>query len=441
LITGCAFIGVDRLSSRIRLCDPVAPSESRSVKLRRIPEDFRVEEVADFPVGKEGAFAVYRLTKQGLGTLEAIDALMRQWKLERRQLSWGGLKDRHAVTAQHLTIHGGPRRNLNENSLRAEYLGQGLRPFTPADIAANRFSIVLRSLGEDDLQDAESALADVARDGLPNYFDDQRFGSVSAGGEFIARPWIDGNYERALWLTFAEPHPFDRSEEKTQKQILRDHWGDWAACKAALGRSHRRSVVTFLDDRKGDFRGAWARVKVDLRSLYLAAYQSFLWNQIVADLIRENCPADSLFDMELKNGPVPFFRSLSDESRERIHAASLPLPSARLKLEPGPITDLVERTLKKHDLELRQIRVKYPRDSFFSKGWRNAAIRAEGLAWTSGDDELAQGRKRLNLQFTLPRGAYATILVKRITAGKASEEATRENESPDEIETDSPHQH
>ncbi len=385
------------------------------MKLRRVPEDFFVEELSDFPAGRDGNHAVYRLTKTGLGTLEAVDAIIQRWKIERQQMSWGGLKDRHAVTAQYLTIFRGPKRDLEQNSLGLEYLGQSHQPFTAADIQSNRFSLVLRSLGDDDVAFAEQALQEIQRSGLPNYFDDQRFGSMSAAGEFIARPWIEGNFERTLWLTFAEPHPFDRSDEKVEKQILRDHWNDWLTCKAKLSRSHRRSVVTYLCDKPTDFRGAWARVKVDLRSLYLSAYQSFLWNEMAAEYLRQACPAESLFEVALKTGPTPFFRELPDDIRLKLQQSSLPLPSARQKLDPGPVAELVEHSLKKHDLELRQIRVKYPRDSFFSKGWRKTVVRADGLKWSSGDDELAQGRRRMTLDFILPRGSYATILIKRIT--------------------------
>lgn len=393
------------------------------MKLRRIPEDFQVEEIADFPAARDGMFSVYRLSKKGLGTLDAVEAVMRRWQVERRRMSWGGLKDRHALTHQYLTIHKGPRRDLDQENLHLEYLGLSPREFTAADIRANQFSIVMRSLGDEDVARAESALAEVAASGLPNYFDDQRFGSLSAAGEFIARPWIEGNYERTLWLTFAEPHPFDRSDEKEEKRILREHWGDWLICKAKLGRSHRRSVVTYLCDKPTDFRGAWARVKVDLRSLYLAAFQSYLWNQIAAEFVRQTCPPNSVFDVTLKSGIVPFCRPLPAEVMSTLISTSIPLPSARLKLEPGPITDLVTQSLAKHGLELRQIRVKYPRDSFFSKGWRKAVVKVEGLTWSSEPDEMAQGRQKLNLQFTLPRGSYATILVKRVTLSEPDDEA------------------
>ena len=56
----------------------------------------------------------------------------------------------------------------------------------------------------------------LARDGVPNYFDDQRFGSLGASGEFIAKPWCLGDYERALWLALAEHNPHDRPGDRAE---------------------------------------------------------------------------------------------------------------------------------------------------------------------------------------------------------------------------------
>jgi tRNA pseudouridine13 synthase len=59
--------------------------------------------------------------------------------------------------------------------------------------------------------------------------------------------------------------------------------------------------------------------------------------------------------------------------------------------------------------------VKYPRDSFFSKGERPAITIPRDLKMHSDEDDLNAGRSRVTLQFVLPRGAYATIFVKRLT--------------------------
>lgn len=387
------------------------------MKIKRLPEDFEVEELTQF-ASQGGPFALYRLTKRSLGTPEAIDAVVRRWNVPRHRVSYGGLKDRHAVTSQFVTVLNGPRRNLGQNSFELHYLGQAARPFTPQEISGNRFAIVLRDLSEAVLAQALAALPEVEREGLPNYFDDQRFGSVGHSGEFIAQPWCAGNFERALWLALADPHPDDRSDERRQKEILREHWGRWRECKAALDRSHRRSVVTYLADKppdQPDYRGAFARLKVDLRGLYLSAFQSHLWNRMLARFLRRELPAERLREIELKLGPAPFFHGLDAETSARLRAAELPLPSARLHLDEGPTLALIREVLGEFGLELRQLRVKYPRDSFFSKGQRAAAVAVGKPSAQSADDELYPGRKKLSLRFDLPRGSYATILVKRLT--------------------------
>src|SRR3990170_1835326 len=88
-----------------------------SMIVKRQPEDFRVEELTDVRAGKGGPHAFYRLTKRGLDTLQAVEAIKRRWNLSGRQVSYGGLKDRYAVTSQYLTVFHGPRRGLKQQSI------------------------------------------------------------------------------------------------------------------------------------------------------------------------------------------------------------------------------------------------------------------------------------------------------------------------------------
>ena len=384
------------------------------MKIKRRPEDFEVEELARFePTG--GPFAVYSLTKRSLGTPEALDAVARRWNLSRESISFGGLKDRHALTTQRITIRGGLRRGLKQTNLELKYLGQAGRPFGPKDIEGNRFRIVLRDFSRDGEKRAKQALDELSRDPLPNYFDDQRFGSLGASGEFVGRAWCEQKYERAVWLALAEENEHDRPEDRAEKKILREKWGEWPACKAALGRSHRRSIVTFLADRPGDFKGALARINADLRGLYLSAFQSFLWNRLLASLIRDSCP--TTFEVELKSGTVPFFRGLTDPTRASLEKTVIPLPSARAKIADESLRSRIEASLKEIGLDLKSLKIKHPRENFFSRGERAATFRPAGLAGEWGADDLYPGKSKLVLKFDLPRGSYATILVKRLTEG------------------------
>src|SRR5262249_54005084 len=153
--------------------------------------------------GDRGPFVLYRLTKRGLGTIEAVEAICRRWKLPGRSVSYGGLKDRHAVTTQYLTIREGPERALRESSLELEPLGRIARPYGPNLFRGNRFKVVIRDLSSEAAGRALQAVAQLPRDGLPNYFDDQRFGSVGLSGGFVARAWLVGDHEEALRLAIA----------------------------------------------------------------------------------------------------------------------------------------------------------------------------------------------------------------------------------------------
>ena len=391
------------------------------MKLKRIPEDFQVDELSQV-TSTSGPFALYQLTKQSIGTLEVINSVVDRWKIPRRRISYGGLKDKHALTTQFITVHHGPKKPLAQRSFELEYLGQVSRAFVPADIDGNRFTITLRDMTVEEVERAETAAVDVRCDGVPNYFDDQRFGSLGSSGEWIAKPWCLGDWERTLWLALADPHRDDRSDDKKQKAILRDHWGRWCECKQALSRSHRRSIVTFLADKEAagkliDFRGAFCNLNIDLRGLYLSAFQSALWNRMLTRRLKENAAPTSVIPFELKSGPACFvsaFSSSSDSEAVPLEE-EFPLPSARGKLEEGPTLDLLNAVVAEEGLEKRQLRVKYPRDSFFSKSSRKTIIAVPDLEFEFSDDDLYPKHKKVRLTFDLPRGSYATILIKRLT--------------------------
>ncbi len=386
------------------------------MKLKQQPEDFQVEELTDVTPGGEGPFALYRLEKRGWTTPDAIQAIRRRWQLAPGRISYGGLKDRHAHTIQYLSIFHGPQRRLTHHQITLEYLGRIAEPYTSRNIRANRFQVILRDLGPEETAQARQALDEVRRDGIPNYFDDQRFGSVT-GEEFVARLMVQGRYEEALREALTAPYEYDRAAQKQEKTILRTHWGDWTTCKARLPRSHARSLVDYLVTHPADFRGALARLRPELRGLYLSAYQSHLWNRMLARWLEQHLRPDQLIHVRQRRGDVPMFRGLEEGQRRELAQLQLPLPSARVHLDPAdPRLELMRAVLAEEGLEPSQLKLKGFREMFFSKGERAALCLPAALQDEAGEDERHRGRLKLTFSCELPRGAYATLLVKRITA-------------------------
>ena len=388
------------------------------MKVKQSPEDFRVEELTDVRAGTSGEHAFYRLTKTGWTTVDALRVVARRWRIDWRRISYGGMKDRHAHTVQYVSIFRGPRRNLSHTRIAVEYLGQIGQPYTSADIRANHFAITLRDLSEAEAAAAARALESVKAVGVPNYFDDQRFGSVGLDDRFAAKHMVLGEYEEALRVALASPNEHDRAEAKREKAILNEHWGDWQACVRRLPPGHVRDLAGYLAANPGDFAGALARLRPELRGLYLSAYQSHLWNRMLAEWLRTKVPAGDLVAVRLRMGAFPMPVRLPEEVRAEWETLALPLPSARLRFDPGATWAApLQKVLDEEGLSLDQIKLRGFRKPFFSKGDRAAALRPSALEHTTEPDERHPGRRKLWLAFELPRGAYATMVVKRITAG------------------------
>ncbi len=387
------------------------------MKLKRLPEDFLVEELPVVSPGREGRFVFYRLWKRSLGTIEAIEAIRRRWNLSANQISYGGMKDRHAETVQYLTILDGPERSLQETHFEIEPLGRLTHPYSPRGFRGNRFSLVLRDLSREAAHLVAQTCADLQRDGLPNYFDDQRFGSVGFEGGFIAEAWLKANHEEALRLAIASNTTSDRPDVQEEKAILRETWGNWTEAKSRLPRSHARSLVTYLVDHPTDFRGAFARIRRDLRSIYFSAYQSHLWNLMLSSWIRQNTEPRQRSEFEFKVEKLPIHHGLDEEQAMRFHSLRLPLPASRTMLAPdGPLRKLALEVLEPLGLVWEELRVKHLKDVFFSKGDRAGVFDPIDLKHEIARDDLYPGRSLVFLSFELPKGAYATLLVKRCTS-------------------------
>ncbi|MHC5542651.1 tRNA pseudouridine(13) synthase TruD, partial [Singulisphaera rosea] len=192
-------------------------------------------------------------------------------------------------------------------------------------------------------------------------------------------------------------------------------WGRWAEAKARLERSHARSLVTYLVDHPTDFRGAFARVRRELRSLYFSAFQSHLWNLILGRLITQTTREDQRIPFDFKVASLPIHRGLEAEQAESLASAKIPLPSSRNPSPEGLQGEIANEVVAELGLTWQDLRVRHLKDVFFSKGLRPALFFPENLAGDGGDDELEKGRKKLTLTFELPKGAYATLVVKRVT--------------------------
>ena len=151
--------------------------------LRSAPEDFEVRELPAYGADdREGAHLLLTMRKRGLTTDEAVAALTRALELGRGEIGVAGLKDKHAITEQWITVPWSARDKLAAFDHPEITLGEA-RPhgnkLRRGHLRGNHFTIVLRDLTvplAEAHARAQAKLAAIAEAGLENLFGAQRFG-------------------------------------------------------------------------------------------------------------------------------------------------------------------------------------------------------------------------------------------------------------------------
>jgi tRNA pseudouridine13 synthase len=394
-------------------------------KLRVRPTDFIVEERIRLVPGGHGRYRLYRLTKEGWNTTDALAFVARRFGLPRGVLAFGGRKDRHAHTVQYVSAGVPGDLTVVEPGFRFEPAGFVDEPMGPAAIRVNAFRITLRALRGNRVADLARNAQALSHRGLPNYFDDQRFGSFDGRRGFIGKMLVLGQWEEALKTFFTIARPSDSAAVRGRKTALLERWWRWEECLAHAATPSERHVLGFLARRGADYLAALNLLPRDDLSMALSAYQSHLWNLLVARLLASVCP--NLATLPGRVAPYRVPLALSAETSAWLLPLTLPTPSARAVM-PEPRTAalyealLVEEGITPRGLRLRDLRSAYLKSTPRAVMLRPGEFELGGVQ----PDELFPGRVRVTVAFTLPRGAYATMVVRRLVlaspeGGSASE--------------------
>jgi tRNA pseudouridine13 synthase len=384
------------------------------MKLKQKPEDFVVREAHRFDESKRGEYYVYRMDKQKLSTFEAIDRIARHHKLATREFSFCGLKDKQGRTEQLIAVRG-MRVSMQAPDLRLEFLGRTDAPLSAANLTANRFVVTVRDLSIEEAERVPASVNEVRAAGLVNYFDSQRFGGVKHGQGFLGKDLATGRIEHALRGYLAKPSPLDRSEDAKVKAFWAKNWGDWTARCPYPRAAHYRPVLSRLRKDPRDFVRAFMAIEPRYRGLLLFEYQSYLWNESVRRYLLGRLGTEGHLVLRYQAGRLLFPRAVPDRKRrEALHRMDFPLVGPDSKFDDPEVEKAVADTLAREKIRLAQLGLPDVPGMGMKHEDRPLLVVPPRLSVVDPrPDELQPGRLKITLAFTLPPGAYATLLVKR----------------------------
>ena len=314
------------------------------------PEDFVVIEDLGYRPDGDGEQVLVRIRKTGCNTRFVAEALAKFAGIHPRDVSFAGMKDRHAVTEQWfcLRIPGKETPDLSAFALEGcEVLesARHRRKLRTGALQGNAFTLILRQIS--DREAVEQRLQQIALSGVPNYFGEQRFGH-EGNNLLMARRWAANDI---------------RVKERNKRSFLLSAARSAMFNQVASGRLAQSGLTTVMagDALQLTGRGSWfVAEEAELATLQV---------RVDNDELRVTAP-------------------LPGSGAWGTQGSALAFEQQSLAAEAELIT-LLER--EKVDAARRALLVK-PRD----------------LRWNWWDDATVE------LNFWLPAGSFATTLVREV---------------------------
>lgn len=438
--------------------------------IRTQPTDFLVEELIDEKVTATGGtapwlpvrtdkatHAVFRLVKTSMTTPDAINKLGKSLRVKPANIDYAGLKDKHAQTAQHISVPGLDARKaaslpktLSGEGWGAKLIGWSPKPLSAEAIRGNRFRIVIRDLAKEASTEMDRRAGLLALPGsagaagpgagvvggpaalrtllVINYFGAQRFGSARHGKGFVAAALVRGEFEEALRLAIGTPARKDAGKTRDFTRVLARDWGNWGKLAAILPMCPERKAIEVLSRRTVKapatpevFREAFAALPFFLQSMYLEAFQSKIWNgtarRVVERINAGGVPAKVARSLQSDDqyGTMLFApaSALAGPLGSVWRGLNVPLLAPKSVLTP-PWGEAAQAALDDEKVTLAQLRVPGLDRPFFGEAPRPLVVEATRFELSAAEPDGTGKRVKRVTGFELPRGAYATVVLRAL---------------------------
>lgn len=378
-------------------------------RIKASPDDFQVEEIPLYEPCGEGEHLYLWIEKEGITTLELIRRLARVFEVPEREIGYAGMKDSRARTRQYVSLlKGDPARvaMVREERFRILDARRHRNKLRLGHLAGNRFRVRVTSSDAAFAPRVEEVLRILREQGMPNFFGEQRYG-MFGNSHLIGRAVLAGDYDRAVRLVAGDPARID--DPAWQKAALCAVAGDWAGAAEAFPRRMRpeQTMARMLAEGR-TAKKAFSALGGKLQRLYINACQSHLFDLLV-DLRMESLGRLLPGDVAMKHQNGACFR-VPDPAPEQGRADAFeisptaPLFAPQVMLAEGEPGGMEQQILADAGLAL---------DDFVDRGKglggerRPLRVPVGELSSLWEGDDLALG-------FTLPKGSYATSLIREV---------------------------
>lgn len=409
----------DPLPAR-RLLDP--PTIAGRIKAR--PEDFLVDEIPLYEPSDEGEHLYLRVQKRDMAHGEMMSLLAMHYRVSLGAVGFAGMKDRTGITQQTVSIHlpgveAPPP--IEHDRLAVLWQARHCNKLRRGHLQGNRFSIRVREVDPLKAPLLWKRLLRLVEMGVPDYFGPQRFG-YRRNNHRLGRLLIHRRYDdllREMLGTSGAPFP---EHQRLQRELA--DAGRYGESLPLWGRADvaERAAVRVLA-AGGDARRAVRAVQREDRDFWISSLQSAIFNRVLDGRLDDGSFASlAIGDVAFlhENGAV--FAVTAEDLAAREDRAALvdrlaafevspsgPLPGPGLVPASGPALARDLEAIERFDAApLLDPALGGPAGTR-----RPCRVRVTNPAMDASIDE---DGSFVRVAFDLPKGAYATVLLRELIA-------------------------
>jgi len=385
------------------------------MKLKQYPRDFIVEEISSIvPSTDKDNYCIFLLEKEEMDTFEALRYISKKWQIPTNEIGYAGLKDKHALTKQWISVPSQCDANpFHKNRIRTQFIGYCNDKIKIGELLGNRFLINVRDIKKDQIESIQNRLNEIKKTGVLNYFDSQRFGSVIKQN-FIAKSILQGDIETAVkwFLTL-----YQKSESRYIKNDKRLILSNWSNLSTLSINDYRLKAVVDEYLKTKDWLASYKKIPVRLRELIKNAYQSYLWNKCIMKILNDLISTKDLFSVKYAAGILLFFRDIPPKIFLKF-PEEFPTISHNMN-SSNEESSVINEIISQENISFEDLKDYEKTGTYFSTHLRKVLVTPKNLRKSPFDKDMVnsignQSCFKVELNFELPKGSYATIVTKSI---------------------------
>ena len=376
-------------------------------------EEFQVSEIIDYTFLKppyfssvqnnEHKFPLYLLEKHNIDSNHAVIEIKKQSGLKLKIM---GIKDAKAETSQYASCE--QTKNLPKyiitQKTKLTLLGFLRTPLSKSALIGNSFQIKIKT-SDNNIHPFLLELNKIA-----NFYGLQRFGSERMVTHLVGKALLERNYNKAIEYLLSYTSNYDSKFSKEIRERSRDPKNYHKLIQILpKGMDLERLILHTLVKGK-DSVAVIRSIPINIRRLFVQAYQSYIFNKCLSNALLSNediqkCKdGDLCFEIEK---PLVFGRIR--KFREGVDSNNDVAPAIRLvgyNYQPGKnrFDHLTKRILADENISPTAFYLKDLQELSLQMGFRQTSLFCSEFSYFG----------MLELLFKLPKGSYATTLLREL---------------------------